>query len=49
MKNTNNLFGNGDKQEILVSRPCTALVGQGNVCRPARPRKYLLAGRALRC
>ncbi len=37
MKNTNNLFGNGDKQEILVSRPYTALSGQGNVCRPARP------------
>jgi hypothetical protein len=37
MKNTNNLFGNGDKQEILVSRPYTALLGKGNVCRPARP------------
>ena len=31
------MFGNGDKQEILVSRPYTALLGKGNVCRPARP------------
>ncbi len=36
-KNTKNLFVNGDKQEILVSRLDSALLGKRTACRPARP------------